>query len=301
VTPRVIVVTGASGFTGPFVVRALISRFPDAAIRCFVRSTSNVDELRRLPVELASGDLRDVASLQAAFESADTLVNVASLGFDWTEPLFEAIRASNLVRGVFIGTTATLTRLPVRSRAIRERGESLVRTSGLQWTLVRPTMIYGTPADRNVARLIRFVLRSPVIPLVASRARQQPVHVEDVATAVASALGAQVTIGRTFNIAGREPLTLEELVRAVMRAAGVRRQIVRIPASPVRAAVALYGCVSSNPVIRVEQIDRLHEDKAFDYGDATRDFGFSPRSFEDGVRAEVAMIRAAASERAVRA
>jgi nucleoside-diphosphate-sugar epimerase len=295
VTPRVIVVTGASGFTGPFVVRDLTRRFPDAIIRCFVRSTSKLDELRRLPVEFASGDLRDVASLRAAFNSADTLVNVASLGFDWIEPLFDAIRASNLVRGVFIGTTATLTKLPVRSRAIRERGETLVRTSGLQWTLVRPTMIYGTPADRNVARLIRFVLRSPFIPLVASRARQQPVHVEDVAKAVAAALGAEITIGRTFNIAGREPLTLEDLVRTVMRAAAVHRLIIRIPALPVRAAVALYGRVSSHPVIKVEQIDRLHEDKAFDYGEAARDFGFSPRSFEDGVRLEVAMIRATAS------
>lgn len=298
-TPRVIVVTGASGFTGPFVVRALMGRFPDATIRCFVRSTSRLEELRHLPVEVASGDLRDVASLQAAFRGADTLVNVASLGFDRIEPLFEGIRASNLVRGVFIGTTAILTKLPVRSRAIRERAESLVETSGLQWTLVRPTMIYGTPADRNVARLIHFVLRSPVIPLVAPRAKQQPVHVDDVAAAVASVLAAQVTIGRAYNIAGREPLALEELVRVVMRAAGVRRLIVRIPAQPVRAAVALYGRISSRPTIKVEQIDRLHEDKAFDYTEAARDFGFSPRSFEDGVRAEVAMIRAIRSAQGV--
>jgi uncharacterized protein YbjT (DUF2867 family) len=295
VIPRVIVVTGASGFTGHFVVRILAKRFPDATIRCFVRHTSRVEELRQLRVEFALGDLRDVSSLQAAFVGADTLVNVVSLGFDWIEPLFEAIRTSNLVRGVFLGTTAILTKLPVRSRAIRERGEYLVHTSGLQWTLLRPTMIYGTPADRNVARLIRFVLRSPIIPLVAPHAKQQPVHVEDVAMAVASVVEARTTIARTYNLGGKLPLTLEQLVRTVIRAAGVRRLIVRVPTAAVRTAVSVYSGLSRHPVLKVEQIERLNEDKAFDYVQATQDFGFSPRTFEDGVRPEVAMIRPMAS------
>ena len=88
-----------------------------------------------------------------------------------------------------------LTELPVASKPIRERGEQLVRDSSVQWTILRPTMIYGTPADRNIARLVRFVSRWPVVPIVAPDALQQPVHVEDVATAVATALACPITIG----------------------------------------------------------------------------------------------------------
>lgn len=289
--PRVVVVTGASGFTGPFVVRALKARFPEARVRCFVRLTSRRNSLDGLPLEFAVGDLRDVPSLRAAFKGADTLVHVASLGFDWIDPLFAAVKGSSLERGVFLGTTAILTTLPVASRPIRERAEALVRASGLAWTILRPTMIYGTPEDRNIARLIRFVLRWPVIPIVAPDARQQPVHVEDVAAAVAAVLESPATIGQTYNIAGREPIALEKLVRAVAAAAGVRRALLRIPLPVVRTAVALYGRLSAHPGIRVEQIDRLHEDKAFDFGAAARDFGFSPRSFDVGVRSEVALMR----------
>jgi len=292
VTPQTIVVTGASGFTGPFVVRALLARFPDAAIRCLVRDNSRMAALRHPRVHAAVGDLRSPASLRAAFAGAETLVNVASLGFDWIDPLFDAVRGSSLKRGVFISTTAILTKLPVRSRATRERGESLVRASGLQWTIVRPTMIYGTPADRNISRLIRFVLRSPIIPIVAPQSRQQPVHVEDVANAVTAALASPAAVSGTYNLAGAVPMTLDEMVRTVVRVAGLRRLILQVPGAAVRAAVVLLGQVSARPPVTVEQVDRLNEDKAFDYGEAARDFGYAPRSFEAGVIAELAMVRA---------
>ena len=227
--PRLIVVTGATGFLGPFVVRDLRRRFPDVRLRCLVRPSSGVGALRAHGVESVVGDLRDEASLVRVLAGADTLVNLASLGFDWVEGLFSAIRRSSLGRGVFIGSTAMLTRLSVRSKPQRERAESLVRTSGLAWTILRPTMIYGTPDDRNIARLIRFVLRSPVIPIVAGQARQQPVHVEDVAAAVSCALACPDTTGRAYNLAGREALTLLQLVRETVAAVGRRRVVVRLP------------------------------------------------------------------------
>jgi uncharacterized protein YbjT (DUF2867 family) len=289
-TPRSIVVTGATGFTGPFVVRQLSHRFPAARLRCFVRRGSPRGRLDGVCVQFAEGDLHDSDSVAAALEGADTLVNIASLGFGWVDSLFAAIRRSTLSRGVFVSTTALLTRLPVKSRPLRERGEQMVRESGLAWTIVRPTMIYGTAEDRNIARLIRFVRRSPVVPVIAPDALQQPVHVEDVAWAIGACLAAPRTINGTYNLSGRDPLTFESLVRETVRASGRRCAIVRLPFTPVLAAVRLYSAVASTPRISVEQVLRLKEDKAFDHTAARTDFGFSPRSFADGVREEVRMM-----------
>ena len=282
-----IVVTGATGFTGPFVVRELLRRFPSTPVRCFVRTGSDRSRLSGLPIDYAEGDLNDAASVARALEGADTLVNVASLGFEWTEPLFDAIRRSAVRRGIFVSTTAILTKLPVKSRAVRERGEELVRTSGLDWTIVRPTMIYGTADDRNIARLIRFVRRSPVIPVVAPEALQQPVHVADVASAIVACLAAPATIGRTYNLSGLAPLTFESLVRETVQATGRNRTVVKVPFGFVLSLVRVYNAVVPSPRIRAEQVLRLREDKAFDHADARADFGFSPRSFADGVREEV--------------
>lgn len=295
--PDVIAVTGASGFTGPFVVQALRRRFPSATIRCVVRPSSRRDRLEPFGVEYAVGDLRNVPSLCAAFRGADTLVNVSSLGFDWVEPLFDAIHRSSFRRGVFIGTTAMLTRLPARTKPMRERGEALVQSSKFPWTIVRPTMIYGTPEDRNIARLIRFVLASPIIPVIAPNAQQQPIHVEDVAAAVTAAVDAESSYGRAYNIAGRDPLTLRAVIDTVIHAAGVRRLTIQLPTSPVRWLVAGARHLGVRR-LTTEQIDRIHEDKSFAYDDAARDLGFAPRSFADGVAAELAMIR---SQRVTRA
>jgi len=289
--PSAIVVTGATGFTGPFAVRALVARFPGVPVRCLVRPGSARQALDGLPVTFAAGDLRDGASLDRAFAGCDTLVHVASLGFDWVDPLFDAVARSALRRGVFVSTTAILTRLPVRSRPMREHGEARVRSSGLAWTILRPTMIYGTPGDRNIARLIRFVRRSPVVPVIAADALQQPVHVEDVAAAIAAAIATPATIERTYELSGAAPVTFEALVRQTVAATGRRRWVVRLPFWPVRAGVMLYNALVRRPRVSLEQVERLREDKAFHHDAATRDFGYRPRAFADGVAAEARLVR----------
>jgi uncharacterized protein YbjT (DUF2867 family) len=288
-SPRLIAVTGATGFTGQFAAHALAVRFPQARLRCLVRPTSNTRPLSALDCEFIVGDLHDPEALNRLLSGADTVVNVASLGFDWTDPLLDAIHRSPVVRGVFLSTTAMLTRLPVKSKPIRERAEQLVMQSGVAWTILRPTMIYGTDRDRNISRLLRFIRRSPIIPVPAAVARQQPVHVEDVATAIVQALATDLTFQRAYNIAGATAITFEQLVREATNALGVRRLIVRVPTSVLVALVRAQSAVGGS-FLTVEQVQRLAEDKAFDYADAARDFGYAPRSFSEGVRQEVALL-----------
>lgn len=288
-TPKTIAVTGATGFTGPFVVRALRERFPSAKLRAVVRHSSDITPIQDTGIEISIGDLRDQAALRAAFDGADTLVNIASLGFDWVENIVRSADSAGIRRAIFIGTTAILTGLPVASKPIRERSEQLIKESPLAWTILRPTMIYGTPEDRNIARLIKFVRRCPVIPIVSSNALQQPIHVEDVASAVVSALEAEATIRRTYNLSGMAPIQLDHLVQEVVHALGYRRLIVEVPSKPLVAVLALWSRLGTPP-LRVEQILRIAENKSFRHDDAARDFGFAPRSFQAGIRAEVCLF-----------
>jgi uncharacterized protein YbjT (DUF2867 family) len=284
--PQVIVVTGATGYTGPFVIRSLRTRFPHALLRAVVRPTSDTSRIRAPGVTSAVADLNDSGALRLAFAGADTLVNVASLAFDWVGPIVKTAEAAGIERAVAIGTTAMLTRLPVASKPLRERGERLVMESRLAWTILRPTMIYGTPADRNIARLVSFVARWPVVPVMAPDALQQPVHVEDVADAVADALAAPATIGRAYNLSGRAPLSLAVMVREVAAALGRRRVFLRVPIAPISGAIALWNHLGGAP-LTVEQIDRIAEDKNFEHREAAADFGFAPRTFQEGIRSEV--------------
>ncbi len=283
-------VTGATGFLGSHVVTQLLKA--GARPACFVRPSSDTRVIEATGLPLRVGDLGDVGSLVAALNGVKTLVNLASLGFGHAPFIVEACRLAGIERGVFISTTAIFTKLDARTKAVRLEAERLIRESGLAWTILRPTMIYGTERDRNFARLIRFIDRYPVVPIPGSgRGLQQPVHVDDLAAAVISALDRPASCGRAYNLSGERPLTYSQTVDETATALGRRVIKLHVPLTPVALALRLYERTARRPLIKAEQVLRFDEDKAFPHDEAAADLGFSPRAFTVGITAEVEMMR----------
>lgn len=288
-----VLVTGATGFTGSAVVRLLLAQ--GHSVRCFVRSTSDRRWLPVTRIDWAVGDVGDVGSLAAALAGIDVLVNVASLGFGHAPTIVQAAREAGVPRAVFVSTTALLTTIPAQSKAVRAAAEALIVKSGIAATILRPTMIYGSRRDRNISRLIGYVKASPLIPVFGSGSHlQQPVHVDDVAAAIACSALTPLATGRTYTIAGPQALSYNQVIDAVAAAVGRRVLKVHLPASPVVAALSRLESVGLRLPIKSEQVRRLEEDKTFEIADAVRDLGFSPRSFEEGVRLEVAEMAGSA-------
>jgi len=282
--------TGATGFTGSHVLALLLEK--GIHTRCLVRATSDVRALRSTGVEIVEGDVGDERSLLAAMVGTNMLINTASLGFGSAPVLVSCAERAGVRRAVFISTTAIFTSLNARSKVVRLAAEECVRTSALQQTIIRPTMIYGTSRDRNMARLIRFLRRSPVIPIVGSgRNLQQPVHVRDVAFAVLAAMQSDAAIGRAYNIAGAAPLTFLEVIDTITRLLGRKVMKLRLPAAPILATLGLTERLGIRLPAKREQILRLNENKAFDCSDAGRDLHYAPLSFEEGIRRELVQMR----------
>jgi nucleoside-diphosphate-sugar epimerase len=148
-------------------------------------------------------------------------------------------------------------------------------------------MIYGSARDRNISRLLRFLRRAPVYPLFGDgRALHQPTYVQDLADAVVAALESPNTVRRAYNVAGAAPLSYADLVRTAARAIGREVRLVRVPQRLALATARLASVLPIPRPVTPEQVLRLVEDKAFDYTDAARDFGFRTRTFADGVRLE---------------
>jgi uncharacterized protein YbjT (DUF2867 family) len=255
-----------------------------------------------------AGDLDDDAALTGVFAAArcDALVNLASLGFGHAPPIVAAAAGAGLGRAVFVSTTAVTTCLPARSKAVRLAAEATVRSSGLAWTILRPTMIYGAPGDRNMSRLLALLARAGrafppggpplILPVPGGGGRlQQPVHVADLAAALLTAVERPGTAGSCYDIAGPEPVTFAELLRASATAVGCRARLLPVPLAPVIALTRCYERLSSRPKIRAEQWQRLAEDKAFRIDAARRDLEFAPRPFAEGIHAEAVALGLATS------
>ena len=115
---------------------------------------------------------------------------------------------------------------------------------------------------------------------------QQPIFVDDVAQAVLLALQNDATIRKSYNIAGKAPLTYNEVIDTVASALGKRVWKLHLPYLPIVRALQFTERLRLRLPIKAEQVLRLNENKAFSYDEAGRDFGFSPRSFEVGIGIE---------------
>lgn len=282
-----ILLIGATGFTGSYVLRKLVEQgFPD--IRCLVRESSRLDLLPVDEIEVARGSLDHPLSLAQAMEGIDTLINVASIGFGHAPVLVSTAEKAGVTRALFISTTAIFTSLNAASKAVRLAAEESIQRSSLRWTILRPTMIYGSRRDRNICRLIRFVRRCPVIPVAGpGKHLLQPVYVEDVAKAVADAFHSTITICKSYTISGANPLTYNEVIDTISRL--LKRSVIKchLPVNPVVTLMRSFEWARLRLPVSSEQILRLNENKAFDHRDAARDWGYSPRTFLEGVKREL--------------
>ena len=290
---RRILVVGGSGFTGGHAVPLLWKRYDE--ISCLVRSSSKVSHINLPGVKFELGDLTDRESLTAALRGKDTVVNIASLVGGsankavFAENIVAACKAAGTSRAIFVSSTSIFTTLPAESKSARLAAEAVVLNSELDYTILRPTMIYGGGGDRNMIRLIRFLRRSPLVFVPGSgELRQQPIHVDDLSCAIVACLEADTTIRKIYNLSGAEPITFNEVVDEICRALGIKRLKVHIPIGVALVTARLANRVIGRPLIKEEQILRLNEDKVFDHSAARGDFGFSPRAFSEGIRQEVA-------------
>jgi uncharacterized protein YbjT (DUF2867 family) len=289
-----LLVTGGSGFLGEYVLREAARRGHETT--ALVRSRAAAAKVHWLGAQPVSGDLARAASLGDAFAAGrcEALLNLASLGFGHADAIVAATEAAGIPSAVFVSTTAVTTTLPTASRRVRLAAEQRIAESALDWTILRPTMIYGARGDRNLSRLLPLLRRVPVLPVPGGRHLQQPVHVADVADAVLAVAEQAGCFHATYDIAGPEPLTFAELLTTARMAVAGRTRFIPVPLPPVVAAARGYELLARHPRIRVEQLQRLAEDKAFSIDAAARDLGYAPRSFAEGICAEARALGLAA-------
>jgi nucleoside-diphosphate-sugar epimerase len=187
-----------------------------------------------------------------------------------------------------LGNTAIFTTVDAKTKSVILAAEDSIRMSGLAYTIIRPTMIFGAANDRNMSRLIEFIRRFPVIPILGpGKYLHHPVYVADVARAVLQALASPNAVNKEYNIAGRAPLTFNATIDTISNVLGRRVAKIHVPYWFCYAVFLLGEKLPLPSSIRLEQVQRLNQDKAFSYEQAANDFGFAPLDFETAIKHEI--------------
>jgi uncharacterized protein YbjT (DUF2867 family) len=283
-----VLLTGATGLLGGALLDLLLANGHE--VRCLVRLGSpRVSRLDLSRAGLVRGDAGDAAALARALSGVEALVHAA--GIEYSPEVLEAARERSELRLVVVGSTSAHSAYAFRA-APKLRMEELVRASGLAYTIVRPSMIYGSERDRNVHRLLRFLDRSPLFPMFGSGENLwQPVYYKDCARGVYEALVRPAAVGQSYDLPGAEALTYLEMVETAAGALGRKPRIVRLPLEPVRRVLAAAEALRLPLPVTSEQVLRLREDKAYSYARAERELGYAPRTFREGVALEVARLK----------
>ena len=286
-----VLVTGAAGFVGTHVCRQLTER--GARVRGLVRSPAKAAErLARMPVELHVGDVRDDTVMQRAMQRCDTVVHLAAIAIErrgqtyadvntgGTERVLEAMRATGVRRLIHMSQNGAASSLPYRFLRSKGLAEDAVRASATDWTILRPSVIFG-PEDEFVNVLARLVRLSPLVYPVpgGGTARFQPIGVNDVAQVVAAAVAEGDTVRKTYALGGPAQLTLRQMVERVLVAMDAKRLLVPLPIALLRPVIALVQRVVPNPPVTTELLDLLKVDNVVAGNALHEAFGIVPTPF----------------------
>lgn len=203
---------------------------------------------------------------------------------------FPMLKASGAKRVVVLSSTSRFTKdyssdaserlLAQRLTDAENQLQAWAEQNGIEWVILRPTLIYGLGEDKNISEIIRLIRRFGFFPLIGeSKGLRQPVHAHDVAMACFSGLSAYAAANNSYNISGGETLSYKAMVERVFAALGRKPFFVKVPIGLLRKLILLLSYLPRYRNWTPAMAERINKDMVFDHGDAMRDLGFKPREF----------------------
>lgn len=289
-----VLVTGGTGFVGTEITRRLIAT--GVEVRCLSRRPQAA-VAGSIPV---SASLFDSGALERAVRGCDAVIHLVGIISEVRDQTFErvhvegtrrvlaAARATGVTRIVHMSAMGARENAVARYHQTKWAAEELVRHSGLDWTLLRPSLIYG-PGDGVVSLFEKLSRFSPVVPMIGSgRSLLQPVAVEDVARLFVESLNRASVFRQPLEVGGLDRISFNQLVEGILVRLHRRRWVGHLPVPLARFQALLMEAIyptllGKAPPLNRDQIQMLAEDNVADASATWKEFGFQPVGWESGL------------------
>jgi N-acetylglucosaminyl-diphospho-decaprenol L-rhamnosyltransferase len=278
---KTVLVTGATGQVGLCVLKRLVA----SGASVLALSRGEAIPFQHEQLRWIKGDLTD-RNLNLQGYLVDVVVHCAPL---WhLPPVIDLLANAEVRRIVAFGSTSIFGKALSQNPYEKDIVDKLTKaelelsmrcdTRGIQWTLLRPTLIYGVGLDLNITTIAKFIDRFGFF-LVYPPAfgRRQPVHADDLAIAVMQVVENKATVGKAYNVSGGTVVTYREMLEEIFTICQRTPRILDTTLLPFLLDV--LGKVMLKQHINGEIARRMNEDLVFFHDEATRDFGFNPRPF----------------------
>lgn len=223
-----------------------------------------------------------VTSEGAPDEALSRRVNV-----EGTRKLFEAARAAGVRRWVQISSMSAHPGSTSVYGRTKLGADEVLRAAGPPpaWTILRPSLIYGPGGKGLVEKTLQLMRKLPAVPVVGSGEEPiRPVYVDDVAAAALTCLEHEAAAGKTYMIGGADEISLNEFMRRLARARGLRRPLIHIPLPICFIMAKGLGVLVKNPPLTVDNVLGVRQAQRVDQTAAEREWGYRPIGFDEGLK-----------------
>ncbi|HEU0265433.1 MAG TPA: complex I NDUFA9 subunit family protein [Geobacterales bacterium] len=282
--------SGGSGFVGSHVQRELLAR--GHRVRLLVHRHGGAKDER---VETVEGDVTDAATVAQGMRGCDAAINLVGIIREFpgrgvtferlhvaaTDNMVEGAKAAGINRYLQMSALGSRPDATTAYHRSKYRAEEIVRRSGLEWTIFRPSLIYGN-GDAFVSMLAGYMRRLGMVPVIGDgNYRLQPIQAVDVARCFALALEKPESIGGTLELCGPEQLRYNELLDAIAEKLGVRVRKIPNPVMLLRLVVPVLERFSFFPLTSDQMTMLLEENICSSPWPEL--FGLRPTSFRKGI------------------
>jgi len=296
-----VLVTGGTGFVGTHVVNALLRH--GHAVAVLAREPARAHNRYNKPVEIAVGNVLDRGNLARALAGREAVVHLVGIIAEKGKQTFDRMhrqaaenilgtaRAAGVRRLLHMSAMGSGEDSPSEYGRTKAAGEKAVCDSDLDWTVFRPSIIFG-PGDGFVTLLAGIIRGSPFfIPVIGpGTTRFMPVSVYDVARVFAESFDKPETVGKVFEVGGLETFTLNEIYREIAAAVGKPgKPLLHLPLWWGRFLAGRFewlarkGWIDDPPLTR-DQLKSLERDNTADNSETVAVFGGEWREFRSGIR-----------------
>ena len=295
---EILAVTGITGKSGRVFAHYLeknrdtIDKMFPGGIRLLLHKEREKDAviLPGFNVERMYGDLEDEQFLSEALLGVDTIVHIA--GIHWSRQIVTAAASNFVRRMITVHTTGIYSKYKAAGEEYRNIDEfvyMMCKSKNIILSILRPTMIYGNIADRNVVKFIKMVDKFPVMPVVNGAGYElQPVHFADLGKAYYDVLvNGKITGGHDYILSGGEEITLRDMLIEIGAYLGKKMRFVSVPFWFAYSGAWVAFVLSIGKIDYREKVQRLCEPRVYPHEEATRDFGYDPRTFRSAIGDEV--------------
>lgn len=292
---------GGTGYVGSYLVDELLQQGHQPVL--LVREGSEDKVRHREKCILITGNVLNSSEVAVAVQNADAVIyNIGLLrqfparGLTFQEYQFESAKrvidaavVANVNRFILMSANG-VKRDGTLYQTTKYKAEKYLKATGLNWTIFRPSVIFGDPRGRAefCKQLRDDMLALPIpapmfyeglVPKDAGQFMMSPIHVTDVATLFVQSLPMGATFGRTYHLGGAETLSWREIVGRIAAASKRHKWMVPVPAMVIKLAAALFDRFSFFPITR-DQLTMLMEGNSCDSSDLFKQMDLVPKKFD---------------------